>query len=394
MRILVLCTFPADIPRHGGQIRLRNIIDKYRALGHEVVSAGVLGSGSYPQSEYYIEFPKRKIKSVLKQTFCMEDYAIGKLMSTDELWYFKLVKKIPWVPDVIHVELPWLFEFAERYVKDKGIDIPIIYGSENIEYKLKYSILSNFMSPSDAKCRAELVREVELNAIEKSSCCIAVSENDFRWLKEKSSVPVFLAPNGVASREVTIQGESKFNKLKLPSKYALYCASAHLPNVTGFYDIFEPGLACIEPDQMLVVVGSCGALISNDKRFEKTPCLSRRTLLLDEVPDDLLASLLYHAHCILLPITSGGGTNLKTAEAIWIGSHIVGTQIAFRGFEEFQSSQGVKVAKTPMEFRQLVRSAMSCNRNICNAEDRKLRHKVLWTESLHSLDECLNLFRG
>ena len=394
MRILVLCTFPADTPRHGGQIRLRNIIDKYKALGHEVVSAGVLGSGSYPNSEYYIEYPKREIVSVLKQSFCMEDYAIGKLLATDDAWYLKLVKKFPWVPDVIHVELPWLFEFAERYVKKIGKKIPIIYGSENIEYKLKYSILSNFLPNFESKQCSRLVRDTELYAVKKSNSCIAVSENDFQWLIENTSAPVYLAPNGVSSRDITLEGEAEFTKLKLPHKYALYCASAHLPNVTGFYDIFEPALACIDPDQRLVVVGSCGSQIQNDARFSKIPCLSHRTLLLDEVSDDLLASLISHAHCIILPITSGGGTNLKTAEAIWAGCHIVGTQIAFRGFEEFQLSQGVKVAKTSKEFRQLVRSAMSSQQNMCNPEDRESRRKVLWSECLQSLETCLNSMRG
>lgn len=74
MKILVLCTFPADVPRHGGQIRLRNIIDKYKSLGNEVVSAGVLGSGSYPKSKYYIEYPQDAIGTILKPNFCMEDY--------------------------------------------------------------------------------------------------------------------------------------------------------------------------------------------------------------------------------------------------------------------------------------------------------------------------------
>lgn len=394
MKILVLCTFPADVPRHGGQIRLRNIIDKYKSLGNEVVSAGVLGSGSYPKSKYYIEYPQDAIGTILKPNFCMEDYAIGKLLVTDELWYSKLVNIFPWQPDVIHVELPWMFEFAKKYVKSIGRNVPIIYGSENIEYKLKYSIMRNFSSHYDSERYANLVKAVELNAVKGSDACVAVSQDDLDWLKKQTSKHVYLAPNGVSQREITEQGEAAFKELKLPEKYVFYCGSSHMPNITGLYEMFQPALACVEPDQRLVVGGGCSLSIQHDEKFAEIPCFSQRTTFLGEVTEDLLASLLHHAHCIILPITSGQGTNLKTAEAIWTGCYVVGTRVSFRGFEEFMSNQGIMVADTGVEFRQFVRLVMDKEKNSCTAQDRNLRRKVLWSECLEGLRVCLSEIRS
>lgn len=386
MRILVLSLFPSEEPRHGGQIRLNNIIKKYKSLGHEVASAGVLGSESYPRSPYFIEYPKVELRDEIP---AMTDFAIGELLVNDQALSSKLINLFPWVPDVIHVELPWLFKFAEKYVSLQRKRIPIIYGSENVECILKEAILSSVYNNSYAREKVSLVRDVEINACKNADSCLAVSTHDLEWMKEKANKSIYLAPNGVSPFEVTKKGEAEFQKLSLPNKFVLFCASAHLPNILGLYEMFKPALACIDPSQKLVIVGGCGGLINSDPRFREIPLFDKRTLLLGEVSEDLKCSLLAKAHCIILPITSGGGTNLKTAEAILSGCYVVGTKIAFRGFEQFINSSGVEVVDDGVAFRNAVRTSLMKSKNDIKSEYEK-KEILLWNNCLKSLEVCLN----
>jgi hypothetical protein len=74
-----------------------------------------------------------------------------------------------------------------------------------------------------------------------------------------------------------------------------------------------------------------------------------------QLPADVdLASLVSLATVMLLPITLGGGSNLKTAEALLSGNAIVSTSYALRSFEEFRDLPRLTVADTATEFRAAI----------------------------------------
>lgn len=74
MNILMLSHFPYDKPRHGGQQRLFHIREKYRSLGYNVLSAGILGSELYEKTPHFIPYPHDKIL-----TFSEKKLLIGRL---------------------------------------------------------------------------------------------------------------------------------------------------------------------------------------------------------------------------------------------------------------------------------------------------------------------------
>jgi hypothetical protein len=55
---------------------------------------------------------------------------------------------------------------------------------------------------------------------------------------------------------------------------------------------------------------------------------------------------------ILLPIPYGGGSNLKTAEAICSGRPIVGTIKSFRGFDNFTNSRNTVITDEIDDFKE------------------------------------------
>ncbi|MDD3935651.1 glycosyltransferase family 4 protein [Rhodoferax sp.] len=386
MNLLVLCTYPINNPRHGGQLRVRNIVDTYRAAGHEVEVVGVLGSENYEHEEGFLPFPGvSQLAKVVPNPFLMEDYALGLLFANDDQSYARLAAAINKRPDVIHVEQPWLLAFARRYTSTQARDAKVVYGSQNIEWRLKQNILSSYFDVDTAWMNAELVKKVELDAISGAEAIVCVSENDAEWVRLQTETPVVLAPNGVKAWSTTDEGRKEAADITQGYRYALYCASAHPPNMTGFFDMFGGGFGSLKPDEKLVVAGGAGWAIAGDVRVHQSSKLAEKVVVAGMVSQPCLEGLLDGAHCIVLPLTQGGGTNLKTAEALWSGRHIVATSVAMRGFESFIGSSGVHLADDSTTFKRALRVAMETEPLKLSAEEIDMRRTVLWESCLNPL---------
>lgn len=391
MKIVTLSTYPFDTPRHGGQHRLANIVAEYQRARHTVHSIGVLGADHYAPSPGFLPYPTPAIlASHLENTFLMEDWAIGRWAASDDGGYAALAAQVPPGVDVLHVEQPWLFAFALRFAAQGRRRVRVVYGSQNIEYRLKQEIVAGYLGVQHALECAERVQACELAALGAADLVCAVSQGDADWSREHTKAPVVLAPNGVASRACTPEDLTAANKLTGHRKYALYCASAHPPNIVGFYDMFGAGIGCLAPNERLVVAGSAGNAILSSAAARKTPGLTRHLAASGEISEGALSALLQLAHAMVLPITHGGGTNLKTAEALWSGHHVVATSVAMRGFETFVDDRGITVADDPVQFRTALRLAMAAPPLELTPAERDARRVVLWESCLRSLVNHVN----
>ena len=390
MRILLLCLYPISNPSHGGQLRVKNIVDFYCSQGYEVEVIGVLGSEHYESEKGFSQFPGSKELSRVFPIFnLMEDFAIGELYRADSSLYEELSKKISFIPDIIHVEQPWLFHFALRYRNEMAPKARLIYGSQNIEWKLKKELFSRAPIPGWDKHFVDITKERELHAIQNSDAIICVSESDLKEVQLETSKPVYLAKNGVGKSTPTLKNDQHAKSLVGDYSYAIYCASAHPPNIEGFFDIFGNGFGSLKPDERLLVVGSAGWAIPGDPRYGRSAKLSERVITTGIVDQKTLAALLNGANVVLLPIMQGGGTNLKTAEAILSGKHVIATPMAMRGYEEFIGRPGIHVASSSQEFMQKLRQLMSEAMPILDAEELNYRERVLWTNTLLPLKELI-----
>lgn len=388
MNIVVLTTYPTSDPQHGGQHRAFNIIEQLRLAGHRVTSAGVLGSPSYAATAGFLDFPGHKeLSKILPDCWLMEDWAISRLMFADDEYFDRLRNKISDDTDLIFCEQPWLVAFAQRYreVMGKPGEIRLVYGSANVESLLKKSIMESYRPPEYAQYCHDLVLDCEVEALNRADLVAAVSKEDRSWASGRTRVPVILAPNGVADRPATVQEVAQSNKITGHRKFALYCASAHPPNIKGFYDIFPSSLGCFPAEERLVIAGSAGSSITADPRFGNLVRLPDVWIDAGLVSEQQLAGLLATAHTFILPITEGQGTNLKTAEALRAGKHVVATSKAMRGFEAFCDAPGVIVADTAQAFAEGVRAAMSSPPLQLSVQEMKRRDTLLWKHSLADL---------
>jgi glycosyltransferase involved in cell wall biosynthesis len=98
----------------------------------------------------------------------------------------------------------------------------------------------------------------------------------------------------------------------------------------------------------------------------------RRVHLFPDPTENDLDYLINRAAVLLLPIAHGGGSNIKTAEALLTDRPIIGTSTAFRGYDKFRMSKGVTIKDDVGEFRRALRTALStaasCNFKRENAE--------------------------
>jgi glycosyltransferase involved in cell wall biosynthesis len=391
MNILILCTYPIADPKHGGQLRVRQIADAYMSAGHDVQVVGVLGSSSYEQEVGFLPYPSQEqLTRALVNTFLMEDYALGQLFQQDEQCRRHLASLIKTQPDIIHVEQPWLFGFAMQYAVTLKTRPQLIYGSQNTEWLLKRDIVASYQGPVVAEQCADLVKSVELQAVTQADAVVAVSQADANWLASNTDRPIILAPNGVKAWQSMPAGRQEARTISQGYRYALFCASAHPPNMTGFFELFGGGFGSLKPDEKLVVAGGASYAIAGDPRVHRSAKLAEKTTTAGMVSQACLEGLLDQASCIVLPITQGSGTNLKTAEALWSGKHIVATTVAMRGFERFMNAPGVHLGDEPASFKQALRRAMSAAPITLSQDDLSARQAVLWHNCLAPLIFSIN----
>lgn len=394
MRILMMATYPWNIPRHGGQQRMYNIEKALTKAGHDVQSIGVLGSNHYGECDGFVNFPGLDaIEKVIPDLTLMEDWAIGELFSRNSSYFNELFSSVRSKPDVILIANPWLFAAARKFSQRFDTDKPKLwYDCQNIESTLKYEIVKRHLGINAAIDRKNKVLETEVFAIRNSDGLSCVAEEERPWIEQYSSLPVTLAKNGVSNRDINRDSLLSSNEFSSGRKFALYCGSSHPPNIEGFFEMFQEGMGCFAPDQRLVVAGGAGLAIKNAPKFSRIAGLSAIYIDAGEVTEDCLSGLLHTAHAIILPITHGGGTNLKSAEAIWAAKHVVATPVAMRGLEEFTTSPGVNVASNDQDFKRILRDVMLQPHLEVSSAEHVRRKAVLWENTLADLVEIVGDF--
>ena len=83
-------------------------------------------------------------------------------------------------------------------------------------------------------------------------------------------------------------------------------------------------------------------------------------------------------------------TNIKTAEALYSGKYVIGSEAAFRGFQPFIELPEVTVARSPADFQQAMRRVLQSpplRSTPVAAED--LRHTLRWDQCLAPVPEAV-----
>jgi glycosyltransferase involved in cell wall biosynthesis len=397
MNLLTLSSYDPTQRSHGGEIRLSEIIRFFQSQGHHVISGGLLSSDHYKESRYFLKRPENSLLTrYVENLFLMEDYAVGMEAYHSEAISQELLHRIDCDIDAIFVEQPWMFGLATRIRDGTAKHLPIIYGSANIEYRLKRSILMSYFPEDHVELCTKLIAEMELAAIQKCDGYTAVTEADLSWIRSQrpdSSKISVLAANAGNTSSIQPDESNACRDISGHKKYALYVASGHPPNVKGFYEMLGGHCGSFNGDELLVLAGSVGEGVYHDPKYKEIQTLHRHIKLTGVVRSETLQHLIFCAHQILLPITQGEGSNLKTAEALLSGKPIVATSVSFRGYEAFQHLPQVIIADTPREFKSAIRTNMRKPYTPGATCIPEIYYPLTWSYSLHPLAHLLSILK-
>lgn len=390
-KILQLSTYPIKNPLHGGQIRVSQI-RKYFEENNCIVKSLSLSERSHSDyAEDDMLLNDYELKSLVPIVFC-SDYATSLISVKGKYFQFLKNNIFAFEPDIIMVEQVWLWPAIKRLIDEKYIksDVKIVYSSQNIEYLTKQSLLeSHDILGKNVDEVIDAIRQLEFDMCEASDVVVCCTQNDADEFINMGAKSIIVCNNGVAKRSVNPEELKRIDDLLCGRSYALFVGSAYPPNAIGFWEMMGKSIAYLPPDSVILAAGGVSNILENYMP-ENAKLYSHvsmdRIKKLGFVSEELLAALVERASVILLPITVGGGSNLKTAEAIASMRPVVATITACRGFDFVDKLSSFNVTNKSEQFTKHVINFMSANINIAvDLEEKKLRESVYWSTTLKGL---------
>jgi glycosyltransferase involved in cell wall biosynthesis len=364
LKILQVGTFPIRRAEHGGQRRVAALHRAYRTAGMEARYVALFSHTSYAH-----EFATRQDIAVGPATHAriasspwLEDLIVGECLLHDTSCRDKFLRF--WrrfQPDAVAVEQPYPWASLRQLIRDGVIARPalLIHSSQNVESQMKADLYARLLPGEAGQAAAARVKEVEDDLTRECDLLVAVHQNDADRLLHAASKPCVLLRNGGEVRKAPGWALRKWRKKLAESprrRRAFFVGSAHPPNLHGFDLMLGPSLGFLPPDcEILVTGGVCDLFRRGDFCTRPVGGVNESRLrLLGQLPDPELAAVIELSQLVLLPITSGGGSNLKTVEALLSGKPIVATSYAFRAYEEYSGCGRVTLADDPAAFKQAV----------------------------------------
>ena len=369
MRILQLSTHSTLAPRHGGQFRSHHIGRCLELAGFAVSRIAVCW-----RTEHDLDDAREPIIDV-RQTnywssatyqaalawgpYFADYYGAFAVADTPHLKN-ELYEKIAVAkPDVILLEHPWTWLLVKTLPDVTSGAVRVVYSSQNVEALLKRRIAraAGLTVPEDLLAAVEAF---ERGLVTSAWATVACTPTDAEIFSSWGAARVVVANNGAVRKRRDNLLRALPPPLSPEIRFALVVGSSHPPNVSGFFKFLAPGLWRLRPHERIVIAGSmCDSINARISASPLRHYQDRRLVSLGFVDELVLDALLANASAILLPVEYGGGSNVKTAEALSTGRPVIATRSAFRGFAEYQTLSSVTLADTPEAFETAIRRALS-----------------------------------
>ena len=353
-KVLQISHLPKNIIHTGGFIRQKKI--KESLLENYIVETLSFSPGEKTEFLGYDFF-------VDKPSYESTDFIIEYLLSNHLRLlskYSLYIKKFN--PDIILLEQPFMYELYEFLIKTHALNKEhvLIYSSHNIESDLYKNKDERFLNK---------LQHLESAAIKNSIFQLCVSEEEKNIMKKG-----YLISNG---NENFIGKENKEWKEIFNNGYKnlVFIGSDHFPNQNSiqYISTFLPN------DVLIWVIGSSVNKINSHSNIRK----------IGEVDKKVMDDIIFESDGIILPIFEGGGTSLKTAQALLTNKPIIGTNFSFRGFEYYKNQPGVFLYDGKEEFKKIINNLPKKTMyNRTNLDDLKwdtILKKIPYIFELHKL---------
>jgi hypothetical protein len=257
----------------------------------------------------------------------------------------------------------------------------LVYSSHNVEHAMKGAVYARDLSPERAQAAQAQVEELERDLTQKADVVLAVTEAEAETLRTWGAARVQVIINGATLPSTNEAAQQCWRECLRPTpdrRWGFFVSSAHRPNLAGAEKFLGPKLGYLAPNQRVVFAGGVCSLLASSPLLAVLPGAARaRLTAVGAVDDEALGALLRLTDVIVLPISAGAGSNLKTAQALLTDRPVLATSFAFRGFEELQAAPGVFIADTPEEFRKKLGEVLAAP-SVSYPRSAELHGKLLW----------------
>jgi glycosyltransferase involved in cell wall biosynthesis len=209
--------------------------------------------------------------------------------------------------------------------------------------------------------------------------CVTEAERN-HYLRYCSADNIIVVPNGVDRPPAVIEESGRCREVFQGKPFAFMVGSAYPPNIDGLRRyVFRDGAFMVPPLKSIAVCGGVCDGIRNHPSYQRfLVANSRRVEFFPEIDDAELWAIKTACHVVALPIDTGGGSNLKTAEALALGKWIVATSVAMRGYERFLNAEGLIIANDTAAFRRAIAQALRSPLLTISEASRNAREAVHW----------------
>ena len=360
MRILQLSTHSTLRPNHGGKLRSHHIGRVLEQAGFDVRRIAFCF-----RTADDIDDPREPIIDIARLRFWEQPWfepyrpifgflsdfipTIAALENPPILKLFDdLVEAAD--PNVVLLEHPWTWPLLARHERFTSGEVKVVYSSQNVEIVLKKRVLEEQGIPPPPGL-LEGVEKLERDLVAHAAATVCCTQADANIFASWGAKRVLVAPNGGVRRE----RDHLYGILPWPIQpsqaYALAVGSGHPPNISGFMQFVAPALSGLRVNQRIVVAGGASyGILEALQRKGLGRMLDMRLIALGSLDEFCLDCAIANAHVLLLPIQYGGGSNVKTAEALLSRRPTVASEIALRGFSDFRCAPGMYVAGNAESF--------------------------------------------
>ncbi|WP_017293254.1 glycosyltransferase [Geminocystis herdmanii] len=283
--------------------------------------------------------------------------------------------------DIVILEYPFWGKVVSKICTQKQVKLIIT----------AHDILCKQVSPNTDIYQTLLTEEI--NSLKQANYVISVAEKDKEFLEEWG-INSQVIPNpvnlNIAQQNIVINHKQQWFNLYpwLTENYCLFVGSGHFPNLEAVKEI--KNLASIyqekqyNPPCKFVVIGNC-CPPENQDNF----------IALGKVESELLTLVYQQAKLVIVPLLSGTGSSLKIAEAMSFSKVIIGTNIAFRGYNIEHKINGIiedNLRLYPDSIEQILKDdnllkSMSENAKIFA---KKYDYRVLYQDYLNLINHELD----
>ena len=385
-KLLMIAPYPVANPQHGGQKRAKALLQFYKDHVQTVEFVGVYHRGHYKDwSEDDLQLGDPEIIHSVDLNPLKTEIIAGMALDKDTYVRSFMAKKLmEFKPDIIHIEQVFPYLGLKVLLLELGLRARVIFGSQNIEYILKQQILdSSSASDAEKKSIINQVKELETDFSAKADLVIAVSDQDAKVHKSMGAKICIVAPNGIEKSmpsQVANKYWQEFKKIHAIKNAIVFVGSAHPPNWLGFKKMLGDKFNFLPEGSKIILAGGIADYF--EQQYDKGDPIWKKVIPVGKLDEDSLSGLLTTCDMLLLPITLGGGSNLKTAEAILSGKKTVATNYAFRGFEQYSTLPNIYLANNPKTFQETVARVIDMQYEIRNSSEVELANHVQWKYTL------------